>query len=128
MMFNSPKYFIQLHPWTHKTKHVTLADGVTHSPIQGTGISSFLIDNKHCVEFHNVIYVPNLSSNLFSIKEFIRYQGTYLHAVNNTFTLAFPSFITDAIIGDEIFIRTFPTNIKPTFSTTTAPITQLQHI
>ena len=128
MMFNSPKYFIKLHPWNHTTKHVTLADGITHSPIQGTGTACFLINNKHPVEFHNALYIPNLSSNLYYIKEFIRYQGTYLLAVNNNITLAFPSFITDATIGDELFIITSPTNIQPIFSTITTSITQSHHI
>ena len=77
MMFQSSHYFTELHPWTNNQHtHVTLADGTSHAPIQGIGTVRFLINNKFPVEFQHALFVPSLSTNLFSVKEFLRYQGT----------------------------------------------------
>ena len=122
MMFNSPQYFYNLQPWTHTSTCVTLADGKTKAVITGVGTARFSINNKYTVEFDNAILVPTLSSNLFSIKSFIQYYGTHMHAENNTITLALPTFITDAHITDEIFIHTNPSTNTPVFSSTTATL------
>ena len=82
----------------------------------------FLINNKFPVLFHNVLFVPSLSTNLFSVKEFLRYQGTLLFGHNNLMTIAFPSFIFDAHIKDEITFTTSPTSLNPLFSSIDAPI------
>ena len=118
MMFNSPDYFIELHPWTNTTTpNVTLADGNTSTPIQGYGTVRLMLNNKFPIELHNALYVPKLSSNLFSVKEFLRYQGTFIVGENNTFTLAFPSFLLDIPITNEICFNTPPTSCIPIFST-----------
>ena len=123
MMFNHKSYFTEIFPWSHpKYSHVTLADGSSKAQIQGIGTTKFLINNKFSVEFHNVLYVPSLSSNLFSVKEFLRYKGTLLLAENSTMIIAFPSFITEAHIDDEITFHTQPTTKPPIFSTFQAPL------
>ena len=72
------------------------------------------------MEFKNALYVPSLSTHLFSIKEFLRYQGCYFFGENNNVTLTFPTFLTDAHIHDEITFSISPTNTTPIFSTKNA--------
>ena len=122
MMFTSKKFFLDLQPWHGKISHVTLADGTSKTPILGYGIARFSIDNKYVLEFHNSIYVPNLSTNLFSLRKYIKYSGCFAHTGHNSFTLAFPTFSTEANISDEISINIAPTTNPPNFSTLTTPI------
>ena len=123
MMFQNKSYFTELFPWYNtKQTHVTLADGSSTAIMDGIGTIRFTINNKFPVEFHNVLFVPSLSSNLFSVKEFLRYKGTLLLAENTNFILAFPSFITDTTISNEITIQTNNTNQPPIFSTIDAPL------
>ena len=109
MMFQSKQFFTDLQPWNHPTNtHVTLADGVTKAPIQGIGTIRALLNQSHTIELHNVLYVPSLTSNLFSVKEFVRYNGTLTLAENNSFTIAFPTFIIIVPIQDEITLSITP--------------------
>ena len=123
MIFQHKHYFTELFPWTNpKHTHVTIADGNSIVPIQGIGTIKFRIYNKYPVEFHNVLYVPSLSSNLFSVKEFLRYKGTFILAENSSMIMAFPSFVTEATISDELTLHTQPTTTQPLFSTFDAPL------
>ena len=121
-MFVNKNYFTSLSPWNPHIpiQHVILVDGVSKAKIEGFGIVRFLINNRHAVEFKNALYVPSLSTNLFSIKDFIRYQGCMFLAEHNVISLAFPKFIATANIGSEVTISTSPTKCKPTFSTLNA--------
>ena len=88
-------------------KDVVLADGTTTAPIKGIGSMEFWID-KHMYRLHNVIYVPQLSHSLFSIKEHCKWKGCYFHAENNVATIAFPKFITSIKIKEEIYLQVKP--------------------
>lgn len=123
MMFQSKEYFTPLEPWTNTTStQVTLADGNSTAPIHGIGTVKFLINNTFPVEFHNVLFAPSLSTNLFSVKEFLRYQGTMILGLHNKFTLAFPTFLVDDTICDKITFQTTPTNQPPIFTSSTSPL------
>ena len=86
---------------------VVLADGVTTAPIKGSGSIEFKIKNN-MFRLNNVLYVPSLSSSLFSIKQHCQYKGCYFHSENNLATLAFPSFTTTFPIKDELYLHTIP--------------------
>jgi len=88
-------------------KNVVLADGVTTAPIKGIGSMEFWVD-KHMYRLHNVIYVPQLSHSLFSIKEHCKWKGCYFHAENNMATIAFPTFTTSVQIKEEIYLAVTP--------------------
>jgi len=88
-------------------KDVVLADGLTTAPIKGIGSMEFYID-KNMYRLHNVIYVPQLSHSLFSIKEHCKWKGCYFHTENNIATLAFPSFTKSVPIQDEIYLPVKP--------------------
>lgn len=45
-----------------------------------------------------------------------------LFSHNNKFTLAFPTFICDAVINDEIMIQTTPTDKPPLFISSESPL------
>ena len=69
MMFQNKSYFTELFPWHNATQtHVILADGSFTASIEGIGTIRFTINNKFPVEYHNVLYVPSLSSNLFPLR------------------------------------------------------------
>ena len=120
-MFTSKEYFSDIQPWTNTTTpNVILADGSSSAPIQGIGTVKLLLNNRHPIELHNALYVPTLSTNLFSVKEFLHYQGTFIIAEHNIMTLAFPTFTFDIPINQEISFQSIPTNCKPIFSTKTA--------
>lgn len=123
MIFHSKDYFTHIEPWTNPIHtQVVLADGTSTAPICGVGTVSFIINNTYPFQFHNVPYVPSLSPNLFSVKEFLRYQGTLILGHNNIVTIAFPSFIFDANIDDEIHFQTTPTKQQPLFNSYSAPL------
>jgi len=86
---------------------VVLADGVTTAPIKGSGSIEFKIKDN-MFRLNNVLYVPALSSSLFSIKQHCQYKGCYFHSENNIATLAFPSFTTTFPIKDELYLHTTP--------------------
>ena len=58
-LFNDSSYFVSLRPWlpSYPNQFVTLADGVTKTPIEGVGTVVFLTKGK-VVKLHNVLYVP----------------------------------------------------------------------
>ena len=58
-------------------------------------------------------YVPNLGTTLISVRQHIQYKGCYFHAENNECVLAFPSFISTTVIGDEITLPISPSKNSP---------------
>ena len=112
MMFTHPAYFHSLLPWdsSHPIQSVILADGTTQSPIKGISTVKFILPNNKCIELHNTLFVPNLSSNLFSIKAFIIYKQCGFTTENSSYTLFSP-------------ISIFPIMFHPNFS---FPPNQLQ--
>ena len=110
-MCNQKSLFTNLYPWgKHESiQAVTLADGVTTSPILGIGNVSFYLDD-HNITLTNVLFVPALSDSLFSIKQHSMYQGNYFHVENNIATLAFPKSTHSIPIADEIYITVHPTS------------------
>ena len=124
MMFSDKSFFFDIFPWhkNHPIQNVTMADGQSSLPIKGIGTIRWLINNKHPIEFHNVLYIPSLSTNLFSVKAFMHYQGCYFHTEGKTCTLAFPSFTTDGYIDQEFYVSLSPTKISPTFSSINATL------
>ena len=62
---------MSLTPWNKllPIQHVTIADGHSKAQISGIGTARFLINNKHCAEFKNALFVPSLSTHLFSFKK-----------------------------------------------------------
>jgi len=91
-------------------KHVTLADGSTKSNIKGIGTVAFKLGrNTHVLQ--NVIYVPSLSTSLFSVKHHCSQQGCTFHVENNQATLAFPTFTHTVPIQDEIYMTVNPIKV-----------------
>lgn len=74
-MFMNKNYFTTLTPWPSHLpiQHVTLTDGKAKVNIEGIGTVRVLLNNLHSIELINTLLVPTLSTNLFSIKEFMQY-------------------------------------------------------
>ena len=76
-------------------------------------------------------FVPNLGTNLISIKQHIKYQGCYFHAESDEAVLAFPSTIININIYPEMHIQIQPakhSNAPYAFDiTTSAPCTPQKH-
>jgi len=84
--------------------HVTLADGVSKSKIEGIGsIAMAFGKNKHVI--HNVLYVPQLSTSLYSIKHHCMQQGCIFYVEGNSATLTFPTFVHNVKIKDELILH-----------------------
>ena len=75
---------------------VFMADGTSSIPIKGMDTIKIDLSNDSVIELHNVLYVPDLNTSLFSVKEHMRYTGCYFHAENNTATITFPEFCVTA--------------------------------
>ena len=104
-MSNCRYSFDSFHPWpaSAKVQHVLLADGTSKAPIQGIGSILFSI-NDFAVRLHNVLYVPTLSTSLFSIKEHAQYQQCSVRIQDNRYFLTFPTYTIKKTIGEELSI------------------------
>ena len=67
---------------------------------------NYLLDNHRVQKMG--YYVPNLGTPLLSIKQHIKYKGCYFHAEDNLCILAFPGFVIQATIADEITLPITP--------------------
>jgi len=115
-MIKDKCHFTALQPWTDtKTTHVTLADGDATAKIEGLGNVQLKINN-HYYELKDVLYVPDLSDSLFSVKKHQETPGHYAHFEKNELTLAFPTFLyTNAIETEPILKATaHPNMVQPT--------------
>ena len=100
-------------PWDG-TKVVTLADGVTTTPIQGTGTISATASNGKIITIPNCLYVPTLSSSLLATKAFSKLPGHGVTTTNGKTKISFPafSFLSDDNFEDPlIFIMVHPTHV-----------------
>ena len=75
-----------------KYQFVTLADGVTKARALGKGTATIYINNKRCI-LNDVLYVPQLSDSLFSVKKHVQQKGHYIHFGDKTTSIAFPTFV-----------------------------------
>jgi len=101
-MCNNPSAFATFTKWPaeHMIKNVTLADN-SQAPIEGIGSIQCKIGNNYYT-LKGVLYVPNLSSSLFSVKQHCEKPGQLVHFDSNMVTIAFPSFTHNLQINDEI--------------------------
>ena len=101
-MCNNPSAFSTYTKWPedHIVKNVTLADN-SLAPIEGIGSIKCKIDN-HDYTLKGVLYVPNLSSSLFSVKQHCENPGQLVHFDSKMVTIAFPTFTHNLQIKDEI--------------------------
>ena len=77
-MWNDYKSFVSFTKWneTNNSQKVTLADGVSTAQIKGIG--SVLIKIKNNIhKIDKVLYVPELSTSLLSVKQHCTEQGCY---------------------------------------------------
>ena len=95
-----------------------LADGKTTAPIMGVGTIRIILTNKMVIEIEEVLYVPELSACLFSVKQHIQQAQCRLYGLNNTLYLIFPHFHIKANMANEIFFSFNPTTLTPHYSTT----------
>ena len=127
-MCNNRFSFDNFYPWppSAKVQDVLLADGTSRAPIRGIGSIIFSI-NSFIVRLHNVLYVPTLSTSLFSVKEHAQYDGCSLRIEHNRYFLSFPSYTIKKTIGDELSI-TVKLPCQPCdiihFDSSSAPLSQ----
>ena len=65
------------------------------------------------MKLQNVLYVPSLSTSLFSIKEHAQYEQCSLRVENNRFFLSFPTYTIKKLISDELSITVKLCHRKP---------------
>ena len=107
-MCNSKNLFISFTPTSDKQASVTLGDGSTKSPIEGKGTIAYTTQG-HLIHLHDVLYVPNLNVNLYSVKQHMKVQGCSEHSEANICTIAYPNFTIQASTAHEIqFMATKP--------------------
>ena len=101
-MCNNPSAFATYTKWPedHKIQNVTLADN-SKASIEGIGSIQCKIGD-HDYTIKGVLYVPNLSSSLFSVKQHCEKPGQLVHFDSNMVTIAFPTFTHNLQIKDEI--------------------------
>jgi len=91
-MCNEESWFTSINKSNSKGKAVTLADGKSKSNIMGKGSITINLGNNKCYTLQNVLFVPDLSKSLFSVKAHIQQPGCYVHMGHDATTLAFPKF------------------------------------
>ena len=130
-MCNNKSLFINFTPINNPNSAVTLGDGNTTSPIKGKGTIAYEVQ-KNIIHLHDVLYVPSLNVNLYSVKQHMKVQGCSEHSEANKCTLAYPTFTITATTSHEIeFVVSLPSSSssKPDFdSQSTIPNIQPQHI
>ena len=122
-MLNSKLFFCHFQPWSQQypVSHVILVDGKTRAKIEGVGTAKIRINNKHTLHLHNAIFVPSLSTCLYSIKEHLCYAGCSQFAEGLTFTLTILTFIVDTNIDKKITLNIAPSSSPPNLDILTAP-------
>ena len=105
-MSNDPKSFQTFTKWPreHKIQKVSMADGKTKAQIHGIGSIQCIINNNNYT-IRGVLYVPELSKSLYSVKQHCETQGQIIHFEANKAILSFPTFIHAVPIQDEIFLN-----------------------
>ena len=91
-MTNSANQFAYLHQWgavDPKHCHIHLADGSLFT-IQGHGAIDITLGSTR-IRLTDVLYVPDLKQNLFSIPQHTAYQGCALLAFDTSVLLSFPN-------------------------------------
>ena len=87
-----------------KRPQVLLGDDTTHCDVFGFGYMKFQAHNK-VIRLH-ALFIPALKqSSLLSIKQHMRWKGTYFHAENNEAILAYPDFILPLDTNNEIELQ-----------------------
>ena len=110
-MCNNPNAFTTYTEWPkdHAVTHVSLADD-SKASIKGIGSIECSIDgNKYTIK--GVLFVPTLSSSLYSVKQHCEKPGQIIHFDHNIMmTVAFPNFVHNLQIQDEIEMNITVTN------------------
>ena len=112
-------------PKSAMTIHVMLADGDTRDSIEAVVNVCFSLPNHTTLEIENVLYVPTLSTSLFSVQQHLAYNECSMRSHNNTLQLNFPDFNIDTAPTDFSF-PCIPTNNIPDF--TSVACTNLVHM
>lgn len=117
-MVSDRSIFITLSPLLSSShSFVTLADGTSKVPIQGIGTIRVCINHSFVIEIHNVLFVPLLQHNLFSIRDHISYHNYSIHGANNRVTLGFPTFVCSTHIStSDIYLQYTSTTASPDFT------------
>ena len=103
-MCNNARAFSTYTEWpkNHTIKYVSLADD-SKAPIMGIGtIECKINENKYTIK--GVLFVPSLTTSLFSVKQHCEKPGQLIHFDNDKVTIAFPTFIATVQIKDEIIL------------------------
>ena len=110
-MCNNPNVFTTYTEWSkdHAIKHVSLADD-SKVPIKGIGsIDCSINGNKYTIK--GVLFVSALSSSLYSVKQHCeKKNGQIIHFDHNMVIVAFPNFVQNLQIQDEITMNITITN------------------
>ena len=77
--------------WPHKDT-VTLAVGITTTPILGFGTIRGVTSTGHIISINNCLHVPTLSSSLLSTKAFSLQPGHNVFTENGNTIITFPTF------------------------------------
>ena len=128
-MSNNRFLFETFFPWPAEARvqHVLIADRDSKAKIDGIGTIVISINN-FTVRLQNVLYVPSLSTNLFSIKEHVQYDKCSMHIENNKFYLSFPSYTMKKRTGAELTLTAkLPSSLSDPihFDSTQAPLSPL---
>ena len=95
-LFASISYFNDVSP-----RNVILGDGTITLPILGFGSIDITINNYRII-LDNILYIPNLNHNLFSIKEHIRFPQCSFYYADNKATLSYKNIDFISSIDQEI--------------------------
>ena len=101
-------------------------DIIFHHQAPILGIGSVLLNiNNYILRLQNVLYVPSLSTSLFSLKEHAQYANCSIRIENNRFFISFPTYTIKKKIGDDLSLTFTLPNDKsstPHFDSTNAPL------
>ena len=120
-MANKHSAFDSFYTWPYdaKVQNVLLVDGESKASIHGIGTIFFSL-NDFIIRLHNILYVPSLSTSLFSVKEHTtQYEKCSLKIEDNRFFLSFPIYVIKKKIvrkhNTSPFTLTPPLQYSPTF-------------
>ena len=105
-MTNEPKSFSSYTSWPtdHMIQNVLLANVITKACIKVIESIKCWINN-HKYTLGGVLYVPELSSYLYSVKQHCQLQGQIIYFKQDKAVLPFPTFVHSVPIKDEIFLN-----------------------
>ena len=92
-MINNPKLFHNIEPWRSHIQHVTLADGMTKTPIKGFGTIHGTTSDGTTITIPDCLYVPQLNESLLSTKYCSRTQGFFTHTENGATIISTPAHV-----------------------------------